>query len=83
MFITVALNGPGASYNGKIGCLLEHKDGTTVSVGKFSLRDGQGSWGVGGNVDPKKLTGVRLTSSDGTVLARAQLEVGQVQAPQT
>jgi hypothetical protein len=34
-------------------------------------------------VDPNKLTGVRLTSSDGTVLARAQLEVGQVQAPQT
>ncbi|MFG2880896.1 hypothetical protein ACGFYV_00920 [Streptomyces sp. NPDC048297] len=83
MFVTLALTGPRASYTGKVGCLLEHKDGTTVQVGHFSLRDGHGSWGVTAKVDPGKVTGVRLTSSDDTVLARAQLEVGQVQAPET
>ncbi|MGW1006788.1 hypothetical protein [Streptomyces sp. NPDC002520] len=84
MFVTVALPGPGpgAAYSGKVGCFLEHKDGTAVAVGHFSLRDGHGSWGVTAKVDPAKATGVRLTSSDGTVLARAPLHIGQVQAPE-
>ncbi|MGW2746383.1 hypothetical protein [Streptomyces sp. NPDC001450] len=82
VFMSVDLTGTHASYTGKVTCLLEHPDGTTTHVGDFALRDGEGHWGAATRVDPAAVTGARLTSSDGTVLATADLQVGQVQTPQ-
>ncbi|MFJ3643043.1 zf-HC2 domain-containing protein [Streptomyces sp. NPDC090108] len=79
MFVTVALSGPHRSYTGTVRCFLERADGTSVRAGDFSLRNGRGSWGVAVSVAPSSVTGVRLTSFDGTVLATAGLQVGQVQ----
>ncbi|WP_330456773.1 hypothetical protein OIB37_07700 [Streptomyces sp. NBC_00820] len=79
MFVTVGLTGPHSSYTGKVRCYLERSDGTAVRAGDFAVRDGRGSWGVAVSVAPSSVTGVRLTSPGGTVLATAELEIGQVQ----
>ncbi|MFF7973161.1 hypothetical protein [Streptomyces sp. NPDC007905] len=81
IFMTVALTGPAAPYSGKVHCLLERPDGTTVRVGDFDLRDGHGQWGVAAPVDPAGVAGARLTSPDGTILATAHLETGHVVTP--
>ncbi|MFE1883191.1 hypothetical protein [Streptomyces diastatochromogenes] len=81
VFMSVALTGPHATYTGKVTCLLAHPDGTTTRIGQFSLRNGHGNWASATAVDPTAISGARLTSSDGTVLATADLQVGQVQTP--
>ncbi|MEV6115604.1 hypothetical protein AB0L59_24615 [Streptomyces sp. NPDC052109] len=81
IFVSVGLTGPHASYTGKVTCLLEHSDGTTVRVGDFSLTAGRGEWGVAAPGDLSTLSGARLTAPDGTVLATAHLEMGHVVEP--
>ncbi|MEU1407960.1 zf-HC2 domain-containing protein [Streptomyces sp. NPDC005728] len=78
VFMTVGLTGPGTAYSGKVSCLLERSDGTTVRVGQFDLRDGHGQWGASVPVDPRAVSGARVVSADGTVLASADLQTGQV-----
>ncbi|GGW50088.1 hypothetical protein GCM10010503_28780 [Streptomyces lucensis JCM 4490] len=78
VFVDVALDGPGIPYSGKVTCLLQRTDGTTVRVGDFLLRDGQGNWGVAVPGDLTRFSRARLTSPDGTVLATAQLQRGHV-----
>ncbi|MFD7446310.1 anti-sigma factor family protein [Streptomyces sp. NPDC059909] len=75
VYMSVDLDDAGIPYTGKVSCLLERKDGTTVRVGTFELHDGYGYWGAPAPVDPSTLSGVRLTSIDGTVLATAPFEV--------
>ncbi|AOR35362.1 hypothetical protein BFF78_33660 [Streptomyces fodineus] len=82
IFVSVDLAGPHASYTGKVTCLLEHSDGTTVRVGDFPLVGGHGGWGVTAPGDLSTLSGARLTAPDGTVLARAHLQQGHVVEPQ-
>ncbi|MFJ8104548.1 zf-HC2 domain-containing protein [Streptomyces sp. NPDC096132] len=72
IYMTVDLAHAGTAYHGRATCLLERKDGSTVRIGTFALRDGKGSWGAPAPVDPATLTGARLTSTDGTVLATAR-----------
>ncbi|MGW7386794.1 anti-sigma factor family protein [Streptomyces sp. NPDC054794] len=76
VFMTVNLAQAGSPYNGKINCVLEHKDGSTVRVGTFTLRSGSGSWGAPTSVDPSAVSGARVTTPDGTVLATGPLAVG-------
>ncbi|WP_432173157.1 hypothetical protein [Streptomyces sp. Tue6028] len=73
VYMTVDLAEAGNPFSGKIDCLLEHKDGSTVRVGTFTLRDGRGSWGSPARVDPSAVSGARVATPDGTVLASAQL----------
>ncbi|MER5543634.1 hypothetical protein ABT072_14580 [Streptomyces sp. NPDC002589] len=82
IFVSVALGGPHAAYNGKVTCLLEHADGTTVRVGDFTLTGGHGEWGVAAPGDLSTLSGARLTTPDGTVLATAHLAKGHVVEPE-
>ncbi|MFG2122206.1 hypothetical protein [Streptomyces sp. NPDC048710] len=82
LFMSVDLNGTHASYTGMVTCLLEHADGTTTHAGDFALRDGQGHWGGTSPIDPTTVTGAHLSAPDGTVLATADLHVGQVQTPE-
>lgn len=83
IFMSVALTGPGAPYTGKVACFLERSDGTTVRVGDFPLRDGRGDWGVAVPVDLTGYSAARLTSPDGTVLATAHLQKGEVSTQET
>ncbi|EST21615.1 hypothetical protein [Streptomyces roseochromogenus] len=81
IFVSVDLAGPHAAYTGKVTCLLEHADGTTVRVGDFTLTGGHGEWGVAAPGDLSTLSGARLTAPDGTVLATAHLAKGRVVEP--
>ncbi|MFF9207918.1 MULTISPECIES: zf-HC2 domain-containing protein [unclassified Streptomyces] len=82
-WIFVSLRLPaGAGYTGKVTCVLQREDGTTVVVGDFHLRDGRAEWGAavrGGGLST--LSDARLTSSDGRVLATAELHTGRVLTP--
>ncbi|MFF2202710.1 hypothetical protein [Streptomyces sp. NPDC058145] len=78
VFMSVDLTGPGTAYDGKVTCLLERPDGTTVRLGEFPMHEGRGAWGVAASVDAAAVSGARLTSPDGTVLAKAPLQTGQV-----
>ncbi|GGU95971.1 hypothetical protein GCM10010211_73880 [Streptomyces albospinus] len=71
VFMSVDLADAGIPYNGKVICLLEHADGTTHRLGSFDLHDGDGYWGAPAPVNPDTLSGARLTSADGRVLATA------------
>lgn len=57
--------------NGTVICQLEASDGRIVTVGSFHLDGGYGSWGSPDPIDAASVTGVRLTSLNGTVLATA------------
>ncbi|MER6571491.1 hypothetical protein ABT288_36285 [Streptomyces sp. NPDC001093] len=81
IFVSVDSAGPRGSYTGKVTCLLQHADGTTVRVGDFPLTAGRGEWGVAAPGDLSTLSGARLTTPDGTVLATAHLGMGHVVEP--
>ncbi|MGW3950308.1 anti-sigma factor family protein [Streptomyces sp. NPDC004752] len=77
IYMAVDLAGAGAPRDGKVTCLLVHKDGSTVRVGTFALKhDGTGYWGSPAMIDPGKVSGAQLTSTDGTVLATAHVTAG-------
>ncbi|MEU6808739.1 hypothetical protein ABZ920_06965 [Streptomyces sp. NPDC046831] len=76
IWMSVDLAAAGTPYSGRVSCVLEHADGTTVPLGSFDLRGGRGDWVTRAAVDPAKLTGARLTASDGTVLATTRFETG-------
>ena len=54
-----------------VTCQVVGTDGRVTTIGSFQLADGYGAWGSPdpGNVGP--LTGARLISANGTVLATA------------
>jgi len=60
------------SRNGTVVCQVLGSDGRVTTVGSFRLTDGYGAWG--GPVPRKagQVTGARLVSPGGTVLASAQ-----------
>ncbi|MGW1760313.1 anti-sigma factor family protein [Streptomyces mirabilis] len=76
IYMTVDLTGTHTSYSGMVSCLLERRDGGTVRTGTFTLHQGRGFWGGPTSVDPAGLSGARLTSPDGTVLATAHFTSG-------
>lgn len=82
IFMSVDLAGRRSSYTGTVACLLERADGSMVHVGNFSVRGGRGDWGAGAPGDLSAVLRARLTSPDGTVLATADLEKGQVVEPE-
>ncbi|TJZ57269.1 hypothetical protein FCH28_07490 [Streptomyces piniterrae] len=77
MYMSVDLDEAGISYSGKVTCVLERTNGTTVRVGTFALHDGYGYWGAPVPVDPSTISGARLTSADGTLLATAHFETAR------
>ncbi|KOV91111.1 hypothetical protein [Streptomyces sp. NRRL B-3648] len=81
IFVSVALTG--TRYDGTVTCFLDRPDGTSLRAGEFALRDGHGNWGVAVPGDLTQYSSARLTSPDGTLLATAELEKGQVTAPVT
>ncbi|MPY57885.1 hypothetical protein [Streptomyces spongiae] len=65
---------------GKVSCRLERTDGTSIRIGEFSLDEGgRGHWGAPTRVDPDTVSGARLLSADGSVLATAHFAARQGQ----
>jgi hypothetical protein len=59
------------SGNGTVICQVEGPDGHVTTLGSFRLAGGQGYWGSPDPANSGPLTGARLISTDGTVLATA------------
>src|SRR5450755_72241 len=57
--------------NGTVICQLEAGDGRVITVGSFHLDGGYGSWGSPDPLAAGTVTGARLTSLNGPVLATA------------
>jgi anti-sigma-K factor RskA len=69
MYMSVAMD----TGNVSVTCQLEGADGRITTVGSFKLTDGYGYWGspVPANLGP--VTGARLISADGNVVATASI----------
>jgi predicted lipoprotein with Yx(FWY)xxD motif len=61
----------GAVDNGTVICQVEGPDGRLTTVGSFRLSGGYGYWGSPDPVTNGPLTGARLVTTTGTVLATA------------
>jgi anti-sigma-K factor RskA len=59
------------SGDGTVLCQVVSQDGQVTTVGSFQLADGHGYWGSPATGAPGQLTGARLVTSNGTVLATA------------
>ena len=59
------------SGDGMITCEVEGPNGHYTAVGKFRLSQGYGAWGSPARWSDGKVTGARLLSSNGTVIATA------------
>jgi Putative zinc-finger len=63
--------GSGVAGNGTVICQVEGPDGHLTTVGSFRLTGGYGYWGSPDPVSNGPLTGARLVTATGTVLATA------------
>ena len=63
------------SAAGAVTCQLVGADGRVTNVGTFRMSDGYGAWGSPDPVDNGPLTGARLVSASGRVLATASFAV--------
>jgi hypothetical protein len=59
------------SGQGTVICQVRHRDGHVTTVGSFRLTNGYGYWGSPAPGNPGSLTGARLVTASGTVLATA------------
>ncbi len=59
------------SGDGTVLCQVMSRNGHVTTVGSFRLADGHGHWGSPATGAPGQLTGARLVTTDGTVLATA------------
>ncbi len=71
VFMSVDLADAGIKYSGKVICLLQRSNGTTVRLGTFHMRGGDAYWGAPASVNLSTVSGVRLTAADGSALATA------------
>src|SRR5450631_373784 len=70
-WLYMAVNTGVSTRSGTVVCQLEATGGRIITIGSFRLDSGYGSWGSPDPVDPGSVTGARLTSPNGTVLATA------------
>ncbi len=59
------------SGNGTVLCQVQSQDGHVTTVGSFRLTDGHGYWGSPAAGAHGTVTGARLVTTNGTVLATA------------
>jgi len=64
-------SGSGAADTGTVICQVEGPDGHVTTVGSFQLANGYGYWGSPAPATSGPLTGARLVTASGTVLATA------------
>jgi hypothetical protein len=68
----VFMNVDVASYDGRIVCMLQSDNGSTVAAGSFDLRQGAGEFSRTVQVDVGRLRGARLVTTTGSVVATAR-----------
>ena len=76
-WLYMAVDANESMSSGTVICQLEASGGRIITIGSFRLDSGYGSWGSPDPVDPGSVTGARLTSPNGTVLATASFKVAR------
>jgi len=71
LYMSVNIPSGSAAGNGTVICQVEGPDGHVTTVGSFRLTGGYGYWGSPDPVTSGPLTGARLVTTTGTVLATA------------
>lgn len=71
-WVYVALDGDAGLSTGAVTCVLERRDGSTVTVGTFTLDNGYAAWGAPAPVDRDSLASARLVDASGKILAVAR-----------
>ncbi len=71
LYMDVDIDTGAGAGNGTVICQLEASGGRMVTVGSFRLDGGYGWWGSPDPIKAASVTGARLTSLNGTVLATA------------
>lgn len=69
LFMTVDVSGPPQ----QLTCQLQTKSGSTVTLGRFTVSDGYGSWGSTLAVDPASIVTVRLFDAHGHQVGAATI----------
>ena len=69
MIVTLA----DSATDGRVTCEVVTANGVTHKVGSFSAKDGYGAWGAPLRVAPQDVRKAEVVSSNGTVIATAQL----------
>jgi hypothetical protein len=69
-WLYMAIDTHGSSSDNVI-CQLETRGGGTITIGSFRLEGGYGAWGSPDPISASQVTGARLTTTNGTVLATA------------
>ncbi|MFF3762754.1 hypothetical protein ACFYYR_01465 [Streptomyces sp. NPDC001922] len=59
---------------GKVSCQFVRDDGSTVTIGSFTLKGDYGHWAAPAPVDRDTLSGARLVGADGMVIATADFD---------
>ena len=65
-----------ASTSENVVCQLVARGGHVITIGTFRIDGGYGAWGSPDPVAASNLTGARLTTMDGTILATASFTTG-------
>ncbi|MFI9272871.1 hypothetical protein ACIGXM_19415 [Kitasatospora sp. NPDC052896] len=72
-WVYLSVDTDGIMATGTIRCEIQRGDGSTVTVGSFPLSDGYGHWAGPYPPTSAPVTGIRLVTADGSVLAAAAL----------
>jgi hypothetical protein len=72
-WLYMGLDAPGGG-NGTVVCQLVARGGRIITIGSFKLDGGYGAWGSPDPVAASDVTGARVTSMNGTVLATASFK---------
>jgi hypothetical protein len=80
LYMTVDATAGAAPANSTVVCQVEGRDGRFITLGWFWLTGGHGHWGSPEPVQPASLTGARLTTARGQVLATARFGAARLTA---
>lgn len=76
VYVSVDANRLAGSIDGTLWCQVLRADASTATIGAFQVSGGYGQWGGAYPAGPAPLTGLRLVTSNGTVVAATAFAPG-------
>jgi hypothetical protein len=70
-WVYMSVDAEGLTAQGTVRCQIRRADGSTATVGHFTLTDGYAQWGGPYPASSSPVTGARLLAQDGSIMASA------------
>jgi hypothetical protein len=70
-WVYMSVDGEGLTADGTVRCQIQRADGSTATVGSFTLTDGYAQWGGPYPAGSSPVTRARLLADDGSIMATA------------